>query len=94
MYERTLPQIILARLYMEYTTQEHILDQIFVNILTFSLNKFTLKLASESADPMCQYRACTGPVLGLYWSHAGSIGPVQARYWQPTACLQGMLPLI
>ena len=28
-------------------------------------------------------------VPGLYWSDAGSIGPVQARYWQLTACLQG-----
>ena len=32
----------------------------------------------------------TGPVLGLYWAESGSIGPVQARYWQLTACLHGI----
>ena len=31
------------------------------------------------------------PVPGLYWSDAASIGPVQARYWQLMACLQGLL---
>ena len=30
------------------------------------------------------------PVPGLYWADAGSIGPVQARYWQLMACLQGV----
>jgi len=29
------------------------------------------------------------PVPGLYWADAASIGPVQARYWQLTAWLQG-----
>jgi len=29
------------------------------------------------------------PVPGLYWTDAASIGQVQARYWQPMACLQG-----
>ena len=29
------------------------------------------------------------PVLGLYWADAACIGPVQAQYWQLTACLQG-----
>ena len=31
---------------------------------------------------------CASPAL--YWADAGSIGPVQARYWHITACLQGM----
>ena len=29
------------------------------------------------------------PVPGKYWANAASIGPVQARYWQLMACLQG-----
>ena len=29
------------------------------------------------------------PVPGLYWADAARIGPVQARYWQLMACLQG-----
>jgi len=29
------------------------------------------------------------PVPGLYGANAASIGPVQARYWQLMACLQG-----
>ena len=29
------------------------------------------------------------PVPGMYWADAASIGPVQARYWQPMASLQG-----
>ena len=32
--------------------------------------------------------ASTGP----YWADAASIGPVQARYWQQMACLQGLHP--
>jgi len=37
-------------------------------------------LSNELADPVCSCHYV--PVLGLYWSDAGSIGPVQARYWQ------------
>ena len=37
--------------------------------------------------PLYTYRYV--PVPGLYWADAVSIGPVQARYWQLMACLQG-----
>ena len=29
------------------------------------------------------------PVPDLYWANTASKGPVQARYWQLMACLQG-----
>ena len=38
-------------------------------------------------ETVCPHRhAVSVPVPGLYWSDAASIGPVQARYWQLTAC--------
>ena len=38
-------------------------------------------------DVSCRYL----PVPGLYWADAASIGPVPARYWHITACLQGYI---
>ena len=37
----------------------------------------------------CRYM----PVPDLYLADAASIGPVQARYWQLLACLQGITVL-
>ena len=35
-------------------------------------------------------KICAKPLLEpMYWDDALSIGAVQARYWQLTACLQG-----
>ena len=39
----------------------------------------------RTAPQTCSYM----PVPGLYWADAASSGPVQARYWQLRACLQG-----
>jgi len=57
--------------------------------ITKSRNAYQSIKASPAYQSIPRKCASTGPVLGQYWSDAGSIGPVPALYWHVMACLQG-----
>jgi len=46
------------------------------------------KTAAEIAVPVMQ-TPVNMPELNRYWAYAASIGPVPARFWHITVCLQG-----
>ena len=62
-------------------------DFVSASALQTQTHACTLKpcLSAETPSYTCPYM----PVPRMYWADAASMEPVQARYWQLIACLQG-----